>query len=128
MRFKFMLALLAALGLLAVPAAALAHPRLVAATPAANASVAPPTQITLTFSERLMPRLSGGSLVMTGMPGMKDHPPMKMSGVTSAVGADGKSVVLTLAKPLPRGTYRVEWFVVGGDTHRITGMHVFTVK
>ena len=127
MKFRPSLLALGALAAMTLAPAAIAHPRLVSATPAANAAVAPTTTIKLDFSERLTPKLSSATLVMTGMPGMKDHPPMKMPA-TSQVAADGKSIVLTSARPLVRGTYRVDWVVIGADTHRITGTHAFTVK
>lgn len=108
--------------------AAMAHPKLVSAAPAANAAIAPTTRIVLNFSEKLTPQFSGAELVMTGMPGMKDHPPMKMSGAKSSVGPDGKSLLIVMARPLPVGTYRVDYHVVSADTHRINGTHVFSVK
>lgn len=111
-----------------LPAAAFAHPKLISAAPAANATASGTTKVKLNFSERLMPKLSGATLVMTGMPGMANHPDMKMTGVIAAVAADGKSIELTSAKALPAGSYRVDWFVVGSDTHRITGKHSFTVR
>lgn len=104
-----------------------AHPKLVAATPAASSSVAAPSRVQLRFSERLMPRFTGAELVMTGMPGMTDHPPMKVAS-NAAVAADGHTLVVTPARALPRGTYRVDWYVVSADTHRITGTHIFEVK
>lgn len=128
MKFNPALAIIAALVSAMAPGAALAHPRLVAAVPAADATVARTSTVKLTFSERLMPALSSATLTMTGMPGMANHGPMKMTGVTSAIAADGKSIVLTMAKPLPAGTYRADWVVVSSDTHRITGVHSFSVK
>ena len=128
MKFNMVLAYLAGAAALAMPFAASAHPKLVAASPAAGASVARPTTLKLTFSERLMPRLSSATLVMTGMPGMANHPDIKMPGVVAAIGTDGKSLILTSAKPLPAGTYRIDWVIVGADTHRITGTHAFAVK
>ena len=89
MKFRPMIAALAALSALSVPAAALAHPKIVAATPAANAEVAPTRTVRLTFNERVMPKLSNATLTMTSMPGMANHV-MKMTGVTSAVSKDGK--------------------------------------
>lgn len=127
MKFRPMIAALAALGTLSVPALALAHPRIVAATPAAEATVAPTSIIKLTFSERLMSGLSSATLTMTGMPGMANHV-MKMTGVTSALSEDGKSITLTSARPLSTGSYRVDWVIVGADTHRITGTHAFSVR
>jgi hypothetical protein len=128
MKFNPTTAIIATLATLLTPAAAFAHPKLVAATPAANATVAQTTAVKLTFSERLMPRLSTATLIMTGMPGMANHPDMKMTGVTSSVAADGKSIVLTSANPLPAGSYRADWVIIGADTHRITGKHSFSVR
>lgn len=107
---------------------AMAHPKLVTATPAANAPAAKTDTVRLVFSERLTPKLSTATLVMTGMSGMANHPDMKMPGVTTAISADGKALVLSSAKPLPAGTYRVDWAVVGADTHRITGKHAFSIR
>lgn len=119
---------LATVAVATMSTAALAHPKLVTATPAANANVSGTTTVKLTFSERVMPKLSSATLVMTGMPSMKNHPDMKMTGVTSAVAADGRSIVLTSARALPAGSYRADWVIVGSDTHRITGKHSFNVR
>ncbi|MFP5456716.1 MAG: copper homeostasis periplasmic binding protein CopC [Alphaproteobacteria bacterium] len=127
MKFRSLIAPFAVMAALRVPAAAHAHPKIVAATPAANATVAPTTTVQLTFSERVMPRLSSATLTMTSMPGMANHV-MKMTGVTSAVSEDGKSITLTSARPLSAGSYRVDWVIVGADTHRITGTHAFSVR
>jgi methionine-rich copper-binding protein CopC len=127
MKLRQMIAALAALGALSVPVAALAHAKVIAATPAANATVAPTRTVRLAFSERIMPRLSSATLTMTSSPGMANHV-MKMTGVTSAVSEDGKSITLTGAMPLSAGSYRVDWVIVGVDTHRITGTHAFSVR
>ena len=111
---------------LSVSAPAYAHPKLVSSTPAANASVPAPSRITLTFSEGLMPKLSGAEIVMTGMPGMPNHR-MAVTGFKTSVEGD-KTLVLTLAKPLMAGSYQVAWHVVSTDTHRIQGNLAFTVK
>lgn len=108
-------------------APAIAHPKVVSATPAAGSTVAAPSAIALTLSEKLMPKLSGATMVMTGMPGMADHAPMKMPVATS-IGADGKTITLKPSKKLPAGLYRVDWYAVSGDTHRVTGKHEFAVK
>ncbi|MBV1692640.1 copper homeostasis periplasmic binding protein CopC [Novosphingobium sp. G106] len=104
-----------------------AHPKLDSTTPAANAVVAAPTRIQLVFSEALVAQFSGIDLTMTEMPGMKMGP-MKMNGVKATVGADGKTLVASLAKPLPVGTYRVDYHVVSADTHRIQGSYTFKVQ
>ena len=124
MKFPSLAVLLVAL---AMPATAFAHAKLVSATPAADATAKPVKVITLNYSERLTPKLSTATLTMTGMPGMANHPDMKMTGVTSAIGPDGTSLVLTLAKPLPAGSYRVDWVVAGADTHRVSGAHRFDI-
>jgi methionine-rich copper-binding protein CopC len=107
--------------------AAQAHPKLNSATPAANAVVAAPTRIQLVFSEALVAQFSGIDLTMTEMPGMKMGP-MKINGVKATVGADGKTLVATLAKPLAVGTYKVDYHVVSTDTHRIQGSYTFKVQ
>ena len=117
MRFFSPLAAIAIVGL-SVSAPAYAHPKLVSSAPAANASVSAPSRITLTFSEGLMPRLSGAEIVMTGMPGMPNHR-MAVTGFKTSVEGDNKTLVLTLARPLSAGTYQVAWHVVSTDTHRI---------
>lgn len=124
-----MLATLAASMGLAVAVPALAHPALVSASPVAASTVHDVRSVTLTFSEAFMPQLSGLEIVMTGMPGMEGHhPAMKIPGVKVAAGADRKSLVATLAKPLPAGTYDVNWHAVGDDTHRVTGKVSFAVR
>ena len=121
--------LLTATLLLAVaPSAAMAHPKLLSSAPAANATVAKPTKLTLTFSEKLLAPLSGVDLVMTGMPGMADHAPMPIKGFKTAVEGDGKTMVVNLPRPLPAGSYDLNWHIVGADQHKIAGKYSFTVK
>src|SRR3546814_6321967 len=52
-------------------------------TPAANATMAKSNRVVLAFNEKLVAKFSGAEIVMTGMPGMPNHGPMKISGVTS---------------------------------------------
>ncbi|MCW3656491.1 copper resistance protein CopC, partial [Burkholderia cenocepacia] len=59
--------------------AAFAHPKLVSSMPADKAEVAAPQKIELKFSENLATQFSGASLVMTSMPGMANHAPMKIA-------------------------------------------------
>jgi len=120
-------ALIVAAGL-AVAAPAFAQPRVVSADPAEGATVTRTSKITLTFSEPLIAQMSGIDVVMTGMPGMAMHAAMKMTGVHVALGADGKSLVASLARPLPAGTYEAAWHIVSTDTHRVSGKLSFTVK
>lgn len=119
-------AALAALLFTAAPA--LAHPKLLSATPADGASATATRKIELRFSETLLPAFSGADVVMTGMPGMAGHSPMKMTGLRVTVTKDGKTMVIESKKPFPAGDYRVDWHVVSSDTHRITGSLSFKAQ
>ncbi|NWM00852.1 copper resistance protein CopC, partial [Klebsiella pneumoniae] len=80
------LAILAAAALvMATPA--LAHPKLMSATPAPDSLVAAPARLQLVFSEALVDKFSGVDLMMTDMPGMKMSAPMKMQ-LTTALSPD----------------------------------------
>lgn len=117
---------LTAAALVMFAGAANAHPKLVSATPAANAIVATPARVELHFSEKLMPKFSGADLIMTARGG-KAHPPTKVAGA-AAVSTDGRTLVVTPKAPLGAGRYSVAWHVVSADTHRITGNYAFAVK
>ncbi|KAA0178782.1 copper homeostasis periplasmic binding protein CopC [Cupriavidus gilardii] len=119
----------AALVIVAVVAssAALAHPKLVSSTPADKAEVSAPQKIELKFSENLVAQFSGANLVMTGMPGMANHAPMKVAAKVSG-SDDPKTMVITPTQTLAPGNYRVEWRAVSSDTHPINGNIAFTVK
>ncbi len=116
-----------AAALLVAPVAAYAHPKLVSATPAPNSVAAPTAQLKLVFSESLVAQFSGADLVMTEMPGMKMNAPMKMPA-KAALAADGKTLVVTLPKALPTGSYRISYHVVSTDTHRVEGNYTFKIK
>jgi methionine-rich copper-binding protein CopC len=117
---------IAAASLVVVPSVALAHPKLLFATPAANAAVVKPTSIKLSFSEALVGPLSGVELIMTGMPGMANHAPMPIRGFTTK--ATGKDLVVTLPRPLPAGSYELKWHAVAADQHRAEGSYTFSVR
>lgn len=113
--------------LLVAPVAAYAHPKLVSATPAPDSVAAPTARLQLVFSEGLVAQFSGVDLVMTEMPGMKMNAPMKMPAKVT-LGADGKTLVVTLPKALPAGSYKLSYHVVSTDTHRVEGGYSFKVK
>lgn len=123
---RFVLAGLVAFNL-SMAGAAYAHPKLVQTTPAADATTVAPARIELRFSERMVGAFSGADLLMVDMPGMKMDKPSK-EAATATVSADGLILTLTPAKPLPPGTYRVDYHVVSADTHRMTGSFSFRVK
>ena len=112
---------------LAFATAATAHPKLLASTPAAKASVTATKAITLKFNEKLMQQFTGLDLTMTSMPGAPNKP-MKMAGFKTFVGRDGKTLTALLPKPLTTGGYRVDWHAVAADTHRMTGAFTFAVR
>ncbi|URX61832.1 copper homeostasis periplasmic binding protein CopC [Luteibacter anthropi] len=120
------------LALLAVPAffasaAAFAHPKLVSSTPADKAEVSAPATVELTFSETLMPQMSGADVVITSMPGMPGMGAMKV-GARASVSDDAKTLIVTPLRPLAPGAYRVDWHVVSTDTHAVKGTLTFSVK
>ena len=117
----------AAMAMLLAPTAASAHAKLVGSTPAANATVSKVTSVSLRFNEKVIASTVKTELVMTGMPGMANHAPMKIAA-TSTMGKDGKSMMLMPKKALSAGTYKVSWSAAGADTHRMGSEFSFTVK
>ena len=112
----------AALGALALFAAgqAAAHASLVKSDPAANATVAAPKAITLTFDEELTPAFSGFDVVMSD--GMK----MKFK---TTVSPDKKTITGVPTGPLMAGAYKLSWHAAAADDgHKTTGTLAFTVK
>lgn len=122
-------ALVAALALAVTTPAAplLAHVKLAASTPAAGSAAKAPRAITLTFSEKVNPARAAASIVMTAMPGMANHGEMPIRNFTPAWSADGKTLTLTLKKPLPTGSYEVRWQATGADGHAVSGKLAFEV-
>lgn len=119
--------LLLTAALVAAAAPAAAHPKLLGATPADAGAVAPTNKVTLRFSERIAPAFSGLAVSMVSMNG-RAYPPAAMPVALVVPGRDGKSLSATLKEPLPPGGYRVDWYAVGADTHRVTGSLSFTVR
>jgi copper resistance protein C len=105
-----------ALGL-ALAAAAHAHTPLKASVPAADASVAAPTTIELTFGGEV--RLT--SVALTDAGGAAKH----LDAVPTAIAS---TFSLAVHEPLAPGAYKVVWRAVGGDTHIISGEFGFTVR
>ncbi len=120
------LAISAALALAGLASGAYAHPKLLSATPAPNATVAKPVRVELHFSEKLMPKFSGADLMMTAHGG-NAHAPIKVASA-AALGADGRTLVITPKSPLGAGRYSVAWHAVSVDTHRVAGNYAFAVK
>jgi methionine-rich copper-binding protein CopC len=128
MKLPRLLLSLACVAAFASAGPALAHPKLVSSNPSANATVAKPARIALTFSEKLLAPMSGAQLIMTGMPGTAKHPAMPIGGLKISVANGGKTMLIQPPRPLAAGTYQLKWHAVAGDTHRISGAFSFTVK
>lgn len=112
---------------IALPASAQTH--VISSSPAAAAMASNVKTVTVTFNEAITPAQSGLEIVMTSMPGMAGHhPAMKISGVNAAPSADRKALVAKLVRPLPAGTYDVNWWAAGADGHRVSGKVSFTVR
>lgn len=111
-----------------MPSAALAHSRMASSTPAEGSTVAAPRVITMNFSEALLPPTAAASIVMTAMPGMKNHGEMVIRNFTPAWSHGNKTLTLTLRQPLKSGAYDVRWQAAGADGHRMTGKISFTVR
>lgn len=117
----------AAIAMFLAPTAASASTKLVGSTPAANATVSKVSSVNLRFNEKVIASTVKAELVMTGMPGMANHAPMKIPA-TSAMGKDGKSMTLSAKRALVPGSYKVKWSAAGADARRISGEFAFDVK
>ncbi|WP_301749278.1 copper resistance protein CopC [uncultured Erythrobacter sp.] len=110
------------------PTALMAHVQLSASTPAADAEAKAPKVIRLTFSAPVDQTTAAASIIMTAMPGMANHGEMPIRNFTTNWSADGKTLTLTLKKPLPNGSYDVRWQAAGADGHGVSGTLAFTVN
>ena len=124
---SFLPSVTAAVALLLVPGVASAHTKLVGSTPAANSTVSKVTSVNLQFNEKVIASTVKAELVMTGMPGMANHAPMKIP-TTSMMGKGGKSMMLMVKRALVPGTHKVKWSAAGADTHRMGSEFSFPVK
>lgn len=120
--------LLAAVATLTLATPALARVSFVSSSPAQNASAQNVTRISLTFNEPLVATKSGLEVVMTAMPGMTAHHAMKITGLKVAASPDGKSLTATSVRPLPVGSYDVNWRAAGQDGVVVAGKTSFTVR
>jgi copper resistance protein C len=127
MQFRVMFASLA-LATLAMPTIADAHSRVASSTPAQGATVRAPRTVTLNFSEALLPPTAAASIVMTAMPGVRNHGEMVIRNFTTAWSNSNRTMTLTLRQPLRAGTYEVRWQAAGADGHRMTGTVNFIVS
>jgi methionine-rich copper-binding protein CopC len=107
--------------LLAAPAPAGAHARLVASSPAAGAVVATaPVGIDLEFNEPVEAKLSridvfdaGGARWPVGSP--------------SIDAGNAAKLIVPIVRRLQPGSYQVEWQAVSKDMHKVTGRFGFRI-
>jgi hypothetical protein len=95
-----------------------AHPR--AQTPAPDATVSTPHEVTIDYTEGLEPAFS--SLVVIDAQGKQVN-----SARSSVDATDKKRMSVTLPELKP-GTYQVEWTAVADDGHRTQGHYMFNVN
>ena len=112
------LLLAAALLALALPAAASAHARLLATSPAdGSVLLRAPRQVTVTFDDTV--RLGRGNAAVANDDGR--------SVLGAAVRVAGRAVRFPLRSGLPDGAYTVRWSIVSEDGHREEGVLAFAV-
>ncbi len=100
--------------------AAAAHAKLVKETPAHDASVAPPTEISLKFNESV--ELAFSAVEIKDAAGA-----LIKSGALANAGDDKTTIVVPIATPLAAGKYTVNWRILtAGDGHKIKGSYSFT--
>ena len=106
----------------------MAHSRIVSSTPSEGATVAGPRVMTLSFSEALLPPTAAASIVMTAMPGVKNHGEMVIRNFTPSWSNGNRTLTLKLRQPLRTGNYDIRWQAAGADGHRMTGKISFKVS
>jgi copper transport protein len=105
---------------LALPAAAWGHASLLATQPQASGVLAqPPSQVRLTYSERIEPRFA--VISVTDAQGNQE-----MVGSPATAPDDANSIFIKL-RTLPQGWYLVWWRVISADGHPVRGAFTFAV-
>lgn len=112
---------LASAALLAATAGASAHAHLKTSAPAAGATVAPPAEIDLAFTEGVNPTFTG--LSVTG----SDGAAVPTGPARLGPGGDA-TLAVPVATTLAPGSYRVDWHALAVDGHKTEGSFTFTVK
>lgn len=129
MKFASLIASVAlASAALTSPAATFAHSKIATSAPAEGATVAKPRVVTLNFTEALLTPTAVASIVMTAMPGVKNHGEMVIRNFTPSWSNKNRTLTLKLREPLRAGSYEVRWQAAGADGHRMTGKVSFKVS
>ncbi|MCO8269272.1 copper resistance protein CopC [Actinoplanes sp. TRM 88003] len=115
---RVLITLAAILAVLAPPAPAWAHAKLLSADPAQSATLAKaPTSVTLTFNEELNPDFT--TVVLS------DAAQQRLPLAVPAVEATKARVAID--QPIGNGTYLLAYRVVSQDGHTVQGSYTFTV-
>jgi copper transport protein len=105
---------------LALPAAAWGHASLLATQPQASGVLSqPPTQVRLTYSERIEPQFA--VISVTDARGNQE-----MVGAPARAPDDANSIFIRV-RHLPQGWYLVWWRVISADGHPVRGAFTFAV-
>ncbi|WP_216317670.1 copper resistance CopC family protein [Deinococcus aestuarii] len=131
---RFLLPLFAALTL----GSALAHTEVTSVTPAANARVAAPKTVTLTFSEpihlrfstlKVVPLPTGADPTQTAAAALtrRDDAPSR-ADTAPALNGMAARVTLPLRPGLKPGAYLIAWRLLSEDGHPVSGHSVFHVR
>ena len=111
---------LLAAALLLIPAAASAHALLRESTPAVGSTVhASPQNLTLLYTEGVEPAFT--TVIVTNAGGAH------FEAAKPQPSADDPRQITVPLKPLPPGTYTVDWHATSVDTHKTQGHFSFTV-
>lgn len=97
---------------------AFAHAFLKSSVPAVGSTGAAPAELKLTFTESVVPALSGVKVTNAGGAVAMSKPDEKGGTPT---------IVVRPAQPLKPGAYTVSWHVVSVDSHKTQGSYKFTV-
>jgi copper resistance protein C len=111
--------LVLACAVLAIASPAWAHAFLDHSSPAVGATVAPPKQVSIWFTEEVEPAFSRIEVT--------DGNGNRVDEGSTTIDAANPELLNVAVKPLPPGTYKVTWHVVSVDTHHTKGDFTFTV-
>ncbi len=116
---RFTAALLLSFAIIAPARNAVAHPRLVSASPAANRHLAvAPVEISVTFNENVTLALSKLTLLNA------TRQPVALDSLRSG---DSKTFMAKTIGKLAAGRYTVKWQAAGSDGHPMRGEFSFVV-
>jgi methionine-rich copper-binding protein CopC len=76
----------------------------------------------------LIPPTASVAIVMTAMPGVKNHGEMVIRNFTQSWSDNNRIWTLKLRQPLRTGSYDIRWQAAGADGHRMKGTVNFIVN